>query len=203
MKINQNGRSMVEMLGVLAIIGVLSVGSVAGYSKAMFKYKLNKTINHITMITSGVFGLYVNASSFEGLDENIIKKTHIVPEELYTEPKFVGYTTLFLKHAFGDNIYINSDENDKIVNIVFFSMPEEACIPLFSYDWSGIDGIRGIGWGVRNSIPKNCTNGDRLSGGITSVVCTFPISIALADQYCKGLNIENGTAKSFQITIEK
>lgn len=38
----QSGRSMVEMLGVLAIIGVLSVGAIAGYSKAMFKYKLNK-----------------------------------------------------------------------------------------------------------------------------------------------------------------
>ena len=35
-------RSMVEMLGVLAIIGVLSVGAIAGYSKAMMKYKLNK-----------------------------------------------------------------------------------------------------------------------------------------------------------------
>ena len=36
------GRSMVEMLGVLAIIGVLSVGAIAGYSKAMFKHKLNR-----------------------------------------------------------------------------------------------------------------------------------------------------------------
>ena len=31
----ESGRSMVEMLGVLAIIGVLSVGAIAGYSKAM------------------------------------------------------------------------------------------------------------------------------------------------------------------------
>ena len=29
------GRSMIEMLGVLAIIAVLSVGGIAGYSKAM------------------------------------------------------------------------------------------------------------------------------------------------------------------------
>ena len=36
------GRCMVEMLGVLAIIGVLSVGAIAGYGKAMFKYKLNR-----------------------------------------------------------------------------------------------------------------------------------------------------------------
>ena len=32
---NSFGRSMIEMLGVLAIIGVLSVGGIAGYSKAM------------------------------------------------------------------------------------------------------------------------------------------------------------------------
>ena len=39
MKISQCGRSMVEMLGVLAIIGVLSVGAIAGYSSAMTKIK--------------------------------------------------------------------------------------------------------------------------------------------------------------------
>ena len=30
-KTDQSGRSMVEMLGVLAIIGVLSVGGISGY----------------------------------------------------------------------------------------------------------------------------------------------------------------------------
>ena len=39
---DQGGRSMVEMLGVLAIIGVLSVGGISGYSKAMAKFKLTK-----------------------------------------------------------------------------------------------------------------------------------------------------------------
>ena len=47
-KNNQYGRSMVEMLGVLAIIGVLSVGGIAGYSKAMFKQKANKTMDIIS-----------------------------------------------------------------------------------------------------------------------------------------------------------
>ena len=45
---NQKGRSMVEMLGVLAIVGVLSVGAIAGYSKAMFKYKINKTMDIVS-----------------------------------------------------------------------------------------------------------------------------------------------------------
>lgn len=41
MKNNQYGRSMIEMLGVLAIIAVLSVGGIAGYSKAMMKWRSN------------------------------------------------------------------------------------------------------------------------------------------------------------------
>ena len=47
---HQYGRSMVEMLGVLAIIGVLSVGAIAGYSKAMFKYKMNKTMDILSQV---------------------------------------------------------------------------------------------------------------------------------------------------------
>ena len=39
---NPIGRSMIEMLGVLAIIGVLSVGGIAGYSKAMEMWKISK-----------------------------------------------------------------------------------------------------------------------------------------------------------------
>ena len=37
----ESGRSMVEMLGVLAIIGVLSVGGIAGYSLGMRKHRAN------------------------------------------------------------------------------------------------------------------------------------------------------------------
>ena len=48
------GRSMVEMLGVLAIIGVLSVGAIAGYSKAMSKYKLNKAIEAANQLFAAI-----------------------------------------------------------------------------------------------------------------------------------------------------
>ncbi len=44
-KLNEYGRSMIEMLGVLAIVGVLSVGGIAGYSKAMTNYKMNKLLS--------------------------------------------------------------------------------------------------------------------------------------------------------------
>ena len=49
MKTNHIGRSMVEILGVLAIVGVLSVGGIAGYSTAMNKYKMNKQNEQILL----------------------------------------------------------------------------------------------------------------------------------------------------------
>ena len=49
------GRSMVEMLGVLAIIGILSVGAIAGYSKAMIKYKLNKQAEQISWLLNVMY----------------------------------------------------------------------------------------------------------------------------------------------------
>lgn len=48
----ENGRSMVEMLGVLAIIGVLSGGGLAGYNKAMMQHKLNKNAEQIGYLLS-------------------------------------------------------------------------------------------------------------------------------------------------------
>ena len=42
---SQSGRSMVEMLGVLAIIGVLSVGGIAGYSLSMRRHRANQIVD--------------------------------------------------------------------------------------------------------------------------------------------------------------
>ncbi|MBR4927186.1 MAG: hypothetical protein IKY98_02545 [Alphaproteobacteria bacterium] len=47
--IPQSGRSMVEMLGTLAVMGVLSIGGIMGYSYAVDKYRANATINDINL----------------------------------------------------------------------------------------------------------------------------------------------------------
>ena len=60
----QGGRSMIEMLGVLAIIGVLSVGGIAGYSKAMSMYKLDKWSSNLTQVIVETQAMYMNQKSF-------------------------------------------------------------------------------------------------------------------------------------------
>ena len=49
MKKNEFGRSMIEILGVLAIIGVLSVAGLYGYTLAMRKHKTNEIIREVIL----------------------------------------------------------------------------------------------------------------------------------------------------------
>ena len=74
--VNSFGRSMIEMLGVLAIIGVLSVGGIAGYSKAMMKYKINKTVEGYSMLVFGIL------EHIDDLRKSTVDNTNIDAETL-------------------------------------------------------------------------------------------------------------------------
>ncbi len=60
----ETGRSMIEMLGVLAIIGVLSVGGIAGYTSAMRSHRTNEILNATSMLY--MMGLAQNAGEGTG-----------------------------------------------------------------------------------------------------------------------------------------
>ena len=72
-KVNESGRSMVEMLGVLAIIGVLSIGGIAGYTMAMNRYRANEILNTaaqlsiLAMTKNGGAGGTVTLDSLPGI----------------------------------------------------------------------------------------------------------------------------------------
>ena len=81
------GRSMIEMLGVLAIVGVLSVGGIAGYSKAMMKWKINKMTEEYTMLMTGLmeyqeslFKTYNDSNYDNRLLAQFIMDAKLVPE---------------------------------------------------------------------------------------------------------------------------
>ena len=86
------GRSMVEMLGVLAIIGVLSVGAISGYSKAMMKYKLNKQTEQISTILNN-FLLYVHEFKYDNYTvmTDVLTKLNAIPEEMIKIEKNTRY----------------------------------------------------------------------------------------------------------------
>ena len=105
---NLLGRSMIEMLGVLAIIGVLSVGGIAGYSKAMEQYKINKTISEYSMLMTGLLEYKDNFIKNSEKEKQInlgefIFAAHLVPESwglsnnIITDTNGNGMTAYFVK----------------------------------------------------------------------------------------------------------
>ena len=163
-KSGQSGRSMIEMLGVLAIIGVLSVGGIAGYSKAMLRYKVNKSIEQVSLISQNVRSFFASQRNYGGLDSvnnkntsglSLIKKAKLVPDEMIDENNSIVDTDSELTHhifnAFGGGVMLWNDyvgasvedcggksvclESLKYFQINFFRLPPEACIDLATQDW--------------------------------------------------------------------
>ena len=88
MKQNQFGRSMIEMLGVLAIIAVLSVGGIAGYSKAIQKFKLNKWKEDFIALTINLKTAFISEKNYSSIEEidltNFFKELNIIPNNMIT-----------------------------------------------------------------------------------------------------------------------
>ena len=150
MRVNESGRSMIEMLGVLAIIGVLSVGGIAGYSKAMNKFKTNKVADNVSMLVANIKTLYAQQNTYTGLENKTAISMGVVPDELGTNA-----STGVLTNAFSGPVYIaasDSTANDdkKAFTLVFTKLSREACITLATNDWgsgysSGLIAIEATG----------------------------------------------------------
>ena len=103
----ENGRSMVEMLGVLAIIGVLSVGAMSGYAKAMLKYKLNKQAESMNMLFVNAFQILRELDNTSSSNSpvhfaEIMYKLNLVPDGI----KFDSQRPTYLTDIFDSNIWV-------------------------------------------------------------------------------------------------
>ena len=160
-KSEQSGRSMVEMLGVLAIIGVLSVGGIAGYSKAMSKYKLTKTLDQISMLTANIRTAFASSSSYEGLTSQTARTWGLVSSDMYGTADAQG--AIPLVNPFLGNVNVLAAKGNAIDNMGFLiqytKLPREACVSLATADW-GVAGFTGITVTSGNAAADATANSD-------------------------------------------
>jgi Tfp pilus assembly protein PilE len=207
----QGGRSMIEMLGVLAIIGVLSVGGIAGYSKAMMKVKTNKTVDLISQIVANTQTLYKSQDSYAGLNDVVIKKAKLVPES-FVSTKSDSYSigvgdkiTSSMINPFGGGVVVTPTTrlsyniDNKAFAIVLYDVPEDACMELLTLDWgSTTSGL--IAVGINNGtwspyIKEGCTGtSTEVNSAKMVFACpgksglTVPMPVSTAAEICSGNN---------------
>ena len=161
LKSEQSGRSMVEMLGVLAIIGVLSVGGISGYSKAMAKYKLTKAQDQMAMILINLRTAFATSPSYDGLNNANAILLNIIPGDMLPGGLGQGST---IKNAFGGDVTIQATGTDNTqFSIAYEDLGKEACVSLLTSDW-GTDGLVSVTMGALVGGPDNKINAVAAAG---------------------------------------
>lgn len=199
MRINESGRSMIEMLGVLAIIGVLSVGGIAGYTKAMNKYRTNKVVDQVTMIVTNLRTLYAMQRNYDGLDQDIAIDMGVIPDELGTTS-----TALESGNPYGGAVLIRAakqssadTDGNKAFEVAFNGLSKEACVALATGDWgsghsAGLIAIGADGAANAGELGTNATlqsNGSPCAGS-DNIACAgstdhpIPMSVVQAANAC-------------------
>ena len=131
------GRSMIEMLGVLAIVGVLSVGGIAGYSKAMEKFKVNKTIDEVLTIVSNTRILYANTKDQDFYRELNGSNYAFMRDFIFPKETDTGTRHGFV-HALGGVLDADFGYGyNKGIMVSLYGLSREACITLATNDWGG------------------------------------------------------------------
>ena len=196
MKINQLGRSMVEIIGVLAIIGVLSVGAIAGYSNAMMKYKLNKhamQLNTVFNLMTRDKGIWKNnqAAMLE-----YYKRTNEIPKEMIQKNGTV-------KDVFGNSVEFSSNVGgcirSSLVNLrVAKGMDWNICANALNASKEQSKDIYFFSMSVNN---RNVVSyyGDAYANGTNNLRTK---TIADYEPYCKQC-AENGCVMQFMWYLEK
>ncbi len=138
----QFGRSMVEMLGVLAIIGVLSVGAIAGYQKAMMKYKLNKHAESMNILITNAIQ---NIKTFEKDKDNTVtyygkmfNKLNLIPSTM----KYINNSSISDIFSNRIEVYSNNLYYGIIYNMNKSNYNTAICMNLFEVAKANIDDLK-------------------------------------------------------------
>lgn len=85
------GRSMVEMIGVLAIVGVLSVGGIAGYVTASRNLRISNLKDEISTIVANIRSMYFSAKDYSSLNEITLINAALIPDWMIGEDRSTIY----------------------------------------------------------------------------------------------------------------
>lgn len=143
MKNNQCGRSMIEMLGVLSIIGVLSVGGFSMVKKMQNSYDTNKIMDEISTFLRKGRTVVREYDSTDGNLNAYVKKGRAVPEGVTLDDdnsKFVGTTGIEY------SLDLPSGSDNFLFKMTISAVPEEICMQITTADWGNVasSGFKGL-----------------------------------------------------------
>ena len=187
----QSGRSMVEMLGVLAIIGVLSVGGIAGYSKAMAKFKLSKAMDQVSNVVTNIRTLYSGQPNYSGLTTTVAIQMGAIGAEMLNGKKTTSASEAF--NAFNGGVYVAASTGTNAGQsffVTFTGLGKEACVALSTADWGSGSGSGLVSVSVGGTKADAAATSALTTVG-TTANSTLPLALSSAAAGCEGAGDTN------------
>lgn len=180
--IEQNGRSMIEMLGVLAIVGVLSVAGIAGYSKAMAKYKVNKVTDQVTMLAANIKTTFAGQGNYEGLDGAATAyDLGVIPDDMIKTCASdatgeAAVSAKCIRNGLGGSITAfvtgTTDTEQKFsFDMYVDGLTKDACATLLTADWGTAAGMKSVLY-TESSSAKINDDGKGVTGSFKELTST-------------------------------
>ena len=186
---HESGRSMIEMLGVLAIIGVLSVGGIQGYSMAMSKFKVSKTTDQVQTMVTNVRTLFAGNRTYDGLGDTTSGYGTAYTLGIFNDEICDDKTCKNPVNPYGGSVSIGTANKKQYFTISYSGLPQDACTRLAMADWgdasSGLVAIIASGAAATAQTNSTSFTANAAGGIFTTTAHLIPISLSNAVTACK------------------
>ena len=145
------GSTLIEMMGVITIVGVLAAGAWLLISSAMGKYRISATMAQLHSLQKGITRFYAADGNYNNLNMNDLIANRVPPVAMIHGDK--------LHHPFGDEVEIDKVSYSDIseygsssdsFTITFKGLKKKACAELASISWVEHDSVNLVSIQVGN-----------------------------------------------------
>ena len=191
----QSGRSFIEMIGVIVVFGLLSIIGFFGHHRMMMRYKIDKTLDIVTTLSSRTRIVFAKQDNYNGLSTASAIEVGIAEDEMKDTSSTIngpfglieidGQVARYL--TYGDNT------RETAFRIKLHTVPKEACGIIASSFWNSTLSKGFLGVGINKDTTDCKIN---VVSNSEKVACTYEATdqgnfgetIQNATKYCKDLN---------------
>lgn len=141
---SENGSSLVEVIGVLAILAVISTAMMGGITLVAGRIKITQAHQQVTRLVKDMrneFAAYTPKLTADNSAEKLFKAgIYKSSEVLYADTKYTGV------NVYGQNMVIVTDEDatgNPYFSLTYEQIPPKVCADLLQADW-GLDPSSGL-----------------------------------------------------------
>ena len=195
---NERGATLIEVMGVIAILGALVTGIWKLVNGAMYKYKLSEATVQIQSLAKNLSRFYAAIGNYDDLNESdTISKLFenlVVPREMR-----VGSSTI--KHSFFGDVTLSG--HGETFSIVFTKLPKNSCAELATLSWQKTDRTNLVSIKIGSDLYEwpgalNVSTGEEEEGVAAAEKKVLPVSMGDAMASC---SVSDGDLNNIEWTF--